>query len=278
MTRSGSPEPSTDGGSRPARSRRPDRPTSSTGGPTPGVAGARYGVYVVILAAILLIAFTVHVALSSHKGSTAIRPGIRVPPFAAPYAIGGPAGEVDIARHANDGLAGRVAACQERGPGILNICQLYERGPVVLALFFQAGSCAAVLTEMQQLASEFPQVGFAAVGVKDDVSSTASLVRAKRLTFPVGVDAEGRLGEALCDGELSPGHVRISRWHRAESLALEHPVARHLARTCAGACGRLARPRLEARSHVSGDVRGWGVRERGCPVPPAGSLVVRAPA
>ena len=195
MTRSGSPESSTDGGSRSGRSRRSFQSGSSTGAPTPGVAGARYGIYVVILAAILLIAFTLHVALSSHKGNTAIRPGTRVPPFAAPYAIGGPAGEVDIATHANDGLAGRVAACQERGAGILNICQLYERGPVVLALFFQAGSCATVLTEMQQLASEFPHVSFAAVGVKDDPSSTASLVRAKRLTFPVGADAEGRLGQ-----------------------------------------------------------------------------------
>ena len=214
MTRSGSPEPPTDDGSsgpgepyhprRESKARRPEGGVGGRGGgvvagmggtPYRGVAGTPYGVYVVILAAILLIAFTVHVALSSHKGTTAIRPGVRIPPFAAPYAIGGPAGEVDIATHANDGLAGRVAACQERGPGILNICQLYERGPVVLALFFQAGSCAAVLTEMQQLASEFPQVGFAAVGVKDGVSSTASLVRAKRLTFPVGVDAEGRLGQ-----------------------------------------------------------------------------------
>ncbi|MGA7705983.1 MAG: redoxin domain-containing protein [Solirubrobacteraceae bacterium] len=159
------------------------------------MSGARYGVYVVILAAILLIAFTLHVALSSHKGNTAIRPGTRVPPFAAPYAIGGPVGEVDIATHANDGLAGKVAACRERGPGILNICQLYERGPVVLALFFKAGSCPTVLTQMQQLAAEFPRVSFAAVAVKDDSSSTASLVRAKRLTFPVGVDAEGRLGQ-----------------------------------------------------------------------------------
>lgn len=195
MTRSGSPESSTDGASRPARSRRHAKSSSSTGGPPPGVAGARYGVYVVILAAILLIAFTVHVALSSHKGSTAIRPGTRVPPFAAPYAVGGPAGEVDVATHADDGLAGRVAACKERGTGILNICQLYERGPVVLGLFFQAGSCPQVLTEMQQLAPAFPRVGFAAVAVKDDVSSTASLVRAKHLTFPVGVDAEGRLGQ-----------------------------------------------------------------------------------
>lgn len=157
--------------------------------------GQGYARYVAILGLIALAAFTVHVALSPHKGSTAIRPGTRVPPFAAPYAIGGPPGEVDIATHANDGLAGKVAACQERGPGILNICQLYERGPVVLALFFKAGSCPAVLSEMQQLAPAFPGISLAAVAVKDDTSSTASLVRAKRLTFPVGVDAEGRLGQ-----------------------------------------------------------------------------------
>ena len=157
--------------------------------------GQGYARYIALLGLIALAAFTVHVALSPHKTSTAIRPGTRVPPFAAPYAIGGPPGEVDIATHANDGLAGRVAACRERGRGILNICQLYERGPVVLALYFQAGSCPAVLHEMDQLAPSFAQVGFAAVAVKDDASSTAALVRAKRLRFPVGVDAEGRLGQ-----------------------------------------------------------------------------------
>jgi hypothetical protein len=164
-------------------------------GPSSGIAGARYSRYVVILAAILLIAFTVHVALNSHKGATSIKPGARIPPFAAPYAIGGPPGEVDIATHANDGPAGNVPACSERGPGILNICQLYERGPVVLALFFQAGSCPGILDDLQQLAPSFPQVSFAAIAVKEDASSVAHVVRAKRLTLPVGVDGEGRLGE-----------------------------------------------------------------------------------
>jgi hypothetical protein len=161
----------------------------------PGIAGARYGVYVVILAAILLIAFTVHVALSSHKGTTSIKPGTRIPPFAAPYALGGPAGEVDVATHADEGLLGKVPACSERGPKILNICQLYERGPVVLALFFDAGSCAGVLEDLQQLVQVFPQVGFAAVGVKEDAASVGRIVRSKHLTLPVGVDADGRLGE-----------------------------------------------------------------------------------
>jgi hypothetical protein len=157
--------------------------------------GQGYARYVAILGLIALAAFTVHVALSPHKGNTAIRPGARVPPFAAPYAIGGPPGEVDIATHADDGLAGNVAACAERGAGILNICELYERGPVVLALFFDEGSCAKVLVEMQELAGSFPQVSFAAVAVKEGASSTARLVRSKGLTFPVGVDAEGRLGQ-----------------------------------------------------------------------------------
>jgi hypothetical protein len=160
-----------------------------------GIAGARYGVYVVVLAAILLIAFTIHVALSSHKGATSIKPGSQIPPFAAPYALGGPPGEVDVATHANDGPAGKVAACAERGPRILNICQLYDRGPVVLALFFDAGSCAGVLNDLQRLVRVFPRVGFAAVAIKEDARQIAKMVRAKGLTLPVGVDTDGRLGE-----------------------------------------------------------------------------------
>jgi hypothetical protein len=162
--------------------------------PDLGIAGARYGRYVVILAAILLVAFTIHVALTSHKGTTSIRPGARIPPFAAPYAIGGPAGEVDVATHADEGQAGKVPACSERGLVILNICQLYERGPVVLALFFDVGSCAKTLDDLQRLVPEFPEVGFAAVAVKEDAASIARIVHSKHLTMPVGVDTDGRLG------------------------------------------------------------------------------------
>lgn len=156
--------------------------------------GQGYARYVALLGLIAIAAFTVHVALTPHRGMTAIRPGVRVPPFAAPYAIGGPPGEVDIAPRARDGLAGRVAACEERGAAILNICQLYERSPVVLALYFDAGSCTRVLSEMNTLASAFPQVEFAAVAVKEEPAEVARLVRSKRISFPVGVDREGRLG------------------------------------------------------------------------------------
>jgi hypothetical protein len=170
------------------------RPPAGAGPPDTGIAGTRYGIWIVALAAALLVAFTIHVALSSHKGATGIPPGTRIPPFAAPLAVGGPPGEVDVATHANAGAAGKVAACSERGPGILNICELYERGPVVLTLFFDAGSCARVLDNLQRLAHSFPQVGFAAVAVKEEAAPIARLVRSKHLTVPVGVDPEGRLG------------------------------------------------------------------------------------
>jgi hypothetical protein len=165
------------------------------GPPYRGVAGSRYGIWVVALAGVLLIAFTIHVALHSSKNTTGIRAGAQIPPFAAPLAIGGPPGEVDIASHPNDGAAGKIPACSERGPGILNVCELYERGPVVLALFFDAGSCAKILDQLQSLADSFPQVSFAAVAVKEGAAPIARLVRSKGLTLPVGVDPEGRLGD-----------------------------------------------------------------------------------
>jgi hypothetical protein len=174
----------------------PGPPGSPGAGERPdlGIAGARYGRYVVLFAVALLVAFTVHVAFTTHRGMERIAEGAPAPPFAAPYAIGGPPGEVDIATRADEGQAGRVPACSERGPSILNICQLYERGPVVLALFFDAGSCARTLDELQRLVPEFPQVSFAAVAVKEGAASVARLVRSRRVSLPVGVDGDGRLG------------------------------------------------------------------------------------
>ena len=66
-----------------------------------------------------------------------------------------------------------MPACAERGARILNVCQLYEQGPVVLALFVDAGSCPAVLSEMQALAPAFPGVRFAAVAIRATAASCA---------------------------------------------------------------------------------------------------------
>lgn len=153
-----------------------------------------YGRYVALFGALLVVVFSLHTAFSSHKQASGLKAGDPIPPFAAPLAIGGPPGEVNVATHRDQGQAGKRPACLVRGTGILNICQLYEHHPVVLALFFDAGSCAGVLDDLQQLAPLYPRVAFAAVAVKENASSVARIVRSKHLTIPVGVDTDGRLG------------------------------------------------------------------------------------
>ena len=96
-----------------------------------------------------------------------------------PLALGSLQGDADIATRADQGGAGLVPACAERGAQILNICQLYERGPVVLALFLDAGSCTKVLDELQQLVPSFPGVRFAAVSVKGERAALRRLVRSR---------------------------------------------------------------------------------------------------
>lgn len=153
-----------------------------------------YGRYVALFGVLLVVVFSLHTAFSSHRKVSGLKAGEPIPPFAAPLAIGGPRGEVNVATRPNEGEAGRRPACMVRGKGILNICQLYENRPVVLALFFDAGSCAGVLDDLQRLARLYPQVAFAAVAVKENASSVARVVRSKHLTIPVGVDTDGRLG------------------------------------------------------------------------------------
>jgi hypothetical protein len=76
---------------------------------------------------------------------------------------------------------------------VLNVCQLYEQGPVVLALFVNGGSCPNVLSEMQALQGSFPGVRFAAVAIKGDRRALRLMLARRHITFPVGLDDQGDL-------------------------------------------------------------------------------------
>jgi AhpC/TSA family len=153
----------------------------------------RYGGYVGLLALLIIALITINTIVTKPNGVKGLGPGEQVPPFAVPLALGTLQGDADTATHANDGGAGRVPACNERGPQILNVCQLYEGAPVVLALFIDGGSCAKVLGDMQALAPIFPGVRFAAVAIKGDRSKVRKLIRSQRLSFPIGLDSDGAL-------------------------------------------------------------------------------------
>lgn len=161
--------------------------------PSERVTGPRYGRYAGILGLLILVLITINTALTKPNGAGGIEPGRRLPPFAVPLALGSLNGDANIATRADQGAAGRVPACTVRGPQILNVCQLYEQGPVVLALFVDAGSCAAIVSDLQALAPSFPGVQFAAVAIKDSRGSLRRLVRARGLSLPVGIDSDGAL-------------------------------------------------------------------------------------
>jgi len=153
----------------------------------------RYGRYVGLLAVLILVLITVNTIVTKPNGARGIEPGHSLPPFAVPLALGDLNGDADVATGADQGGAGRVPACQERGPQILNVCQLYERGPVVLALFVDAGSCPAIVGDLQALVPSFPGVQFAAVAIKGDRDQLRRLVRTRRLSLPIGEDRDGAL-------------------------------------------------------------------------------------
>lgn len=156
--------------------------------------GARYWRYIAVLGLIALFAFALYTTLGRRSAVSGVPAGQRLPPFAAPLALGGLKGDVNVATRPNQGSAGRRPACEVRGTRILNICQLYQQGPVVLALFLDGGSCPEVLRSIERLAPTFPQVRFAAVAVKAQAKPVAALVRKLGLGYPVGVDRDGVLG------------------------------------------------------------------------------------
>jgi hypothetical protein len=186
----------------------------------PVVQQARYGRYVVLLALLILVGITINTVSTKPNGVTGLAPGERLPPFAVPLATG------DLKGDANVSVAGKAPACTVRGPRVLNICQLYERGPVVLALFVDGGSCPNVLGDLQALAPSFPRLQFAAVSIKGDRGSLRRLIRTRHLTMPVGLDDQGDLAAlyklATCPqitfaakGGVAQGKALLNRPSRA---------------------------------------------------------------
>ena len=110
-----------------------------------------------------------------------------------PLVLGSLGGDANVATRAGEGEAGKVPACGVRGAQVLNVCQLYEQGPVVLALFVDAASCPDVLSEMQALVPSFPGVRFAAVSIEGSRGALRKIIRSRGLTLPVGIDRDGAL-------------------------------------------------------------------------------------
>lgn len=176
----------------PDSDREPAAPGQSTQDAVRALA-PRYGRYAGVLALVLLALITVNTIVTKPNGIAGVPPGQRIAPFAVPLVMSSLVGQADVATRPNQGSAGRIPACSLRGPRILNVCELSEHNPLVLALFVNGGSCTGVLGEMQSLSGQFPGVSFAAVALGGDRTGLRRLVRRMALTFPVGLDSDGAL-------------------------------------------------------------------------------------
>jgi hypothetical protein len=163
----------------------------------------RYGWIVALAVFALIVYVSLNTLRSDHVSSRGPKAGSRVPPFAAPLALGGLDGDVNIARKPGEGEAGDKPACSVRGPQILNSCQLAERGPFVLAVLATRGAkCTDQLDVLERARAAHPDIQFAAVAIRGDRAGLRTLVRAHGWRFPVAYDRDGilanLLGVAVC--------------------------------------------------------------------------------
>lgn len=185
----------------------------------PSARPQRYGRYVGLLGLLIVVLITINTIVTRPNSAHGVPVGEQAPPFAVPLAAGTLEGAADVATRPDQGQAGRVPACQERGPQILNICELYEKGPVALALFVQGESCANVVSQMQSLAHEHPGVRLAAVAIRGEHGPLRRLIREHGIAYPVGIDSDGALA-ALYHLASCPQVNFISRGGRVQEPAL----------------------------------------------------------
>lgn len=183
--------------------REAERRARASGRATLPVGASRTGWFVGVVGVLFLAVVLVNGIRSKGPGSEGVTIGQRMPAFAAPLALSDLEGDVNVATKAGQGEAGKVPACRLRGERILNVCQLYERGPVVLAFAATRGKqCIRQLDTMQAAVRRHPGVQFAAVSIRGSRGDLRDLVRRRGWTFPVGYDRDGILaniyGIAVC--------------------------------------------------------------------------------
>jgi hypothetical protein len=129
--------------------------------------------------------------------------------------------DANIATRAGSGPDGARPACTVRGPAILNVCELAERGPVVLAFVVTgAGDCARQLDVLDRVAPRFPRVAFAAVAVREDHDDLRRKARERGWTVPLGYDRDGAVANLYGVGAVCPLLTFAGRDGRVAGTAL----------------------------------------------------------
>lgn len=150
----------------------------------------RPGLLIVVFIGAALLFITFNTIVTESEGSKGLEAGDALPPFAMPLSTSSCRGRCDanVATGADQGAAGARPACEVRGPEVLNVCELREQGPFVLAFVFHpVDRCRAQLPALERVAARHRDVRFRVVAVRADAEDARGL----RSNLPVGYDHDG---------------------------------------------------------------------------------------
>ncbi|HEX2411923.1 MAG TPA: hypothetical protein VHJ39_12210 [Solirubrobacteraceae bacterium] len=144
-----------------------------------------------LIVGVLALAAIAYISYNSLRtegpGSRGVAVGREMPAFAAPLALSALDGDANLSER----------ACTVRGPDILNVCELAERGPVVLGFFAEpADRCDDQIDVLDSLRPRFPDVQFAAVAIRGDRDALRRRVRERGWRLPIGHDRDGAVANA----------------------------------------------------------------------------------
>lgn len=228
-----------------------ERPPHDDGPRRFGPGGGNHAWLLALVALLVLGYVTLDGARTSGPGARGLKAGAKLPPFAVPLAQSDiscesprAACDANVATPSRSRVAGPRPACAVRGAAILNLCQLTERGPIVLGfLATRGGDCVDAFDLLGGVKRRRPGVQVAVIGIRGDLGGLRGVVRRHRWGFPVGWDRDGILanlyGVAVCP------HITYGSWPgRVHGTSL----------------GDLARPELDRRidAAVAASIRaGW---------------------
>jgi peroxiredoxin len=170
---------------------------------------------------------------SNGPGALGPRIGHELPLFAAPLATGPLDGDANVKARASQ--PGHTLACDVHEAGAVNVCDLRKKPVVMTFMFTRLADCAPQLDRVDRIRSEFPNVNFVGVIIRQKKADAAKLVRTHHWDFPVVLDRDGQVSNIYGIGGCPTtifarkgGRVRATRLGKLSEAQLRAEVKRTL--------------------------------------------------
>lgn len=191
----------------------------------------------IVMTMVLAMVLFLNTLPNSGEALFGLERGERLPDFAVPLATSNLEGDANVCQSEPcPSQSGAAPACSLHSASVMNICDLSRR-PLVLTFIVDRGAdCYPQVDRTERLKARLPEVQFATLFfTRKDRAQVKRLVRARRWTQPVGIDADGvvtnRYGVGGCPTTIfvrPGGRVLISKIGNLTERELEVTARRLL--------------------------------------------------